>query len=206
MRIHAAAYVKAVCHASKHSFGAVNGVLLGLVHEEGNGRQEVEVVDVLPMLHQHTTLNMLAQMALSQADAYARSKDMRIVGYYHASARASSCELSGNGPLIADKIHSKCNGAVALVANFGKLARTGMADCRLFEPFKKGSDGKWKRSDEEIVMLPTEELAYQTAAEFVASGAHEALVDFDDHVADVSRDWLNEDLTRDIKHRFLPTQ
>ena len=69
MRLHTQAYAKAVCHASKHGFGAVNGILLGLVHE--GETDPVEVVDALPMLHQLTSLTMLSQAAMAQARALA---------------------------------------------------------------------------------------------------------------------------------------
>ena len=61
MRAHGVAYAKAVAHASKHGHSAVSGILIG-THTDG----EVEIVDVLPMMHTHTTLAMLPQIALAQ--------------------------------------------------------------------------------------------------------------------------------------------
>ena len=45
----------------------------------------------------------------------------------------------------------------------------------------------------------------QATASLIESGEHNSITDFDEHVANVSRDWFNHDLTTTIKQHLLPS-
>ena len=128
-----AAYVKMCLHAIKHPACCVLGLLVGKKKTEkerstGEERTLVEVVDAMPVMHRHTTLAPMMELALRQVDEEARRNGICIVGCYTAPeimhVRAlledgkkkdeDEEKIANSTMALADKIHATCNGACVL--------------------------------------------------------------------------------------------
>eukprot|EP00049_Salpingoeca_infusionum_P000829 m.42655 g.42655 ORF g.42655 m.42655 type:complete len:215 (-) comp10723_c0_seq2:1425-2069(-) len=131
------AYAKAVAHAAKFPDNAVNGVVIGTV--EGS---RVTVQDALPLMHTHLQLSMLVEAAMTQAVAYAESKQLQVVGYYHASKIASQMEMDTITKTIAERIREAQPNCVVLMLNGTRLASA--SDTALFDLYTPAKEaGKW---------------------------------------------------------------
>jgi hypothetical protein len=98
------AYVKAVLHACKFPYYAVNGVLIGYEAEN------VEIVDAIPLFHGHLSLIPLLEAALMQIDSSLDIKNknsnqqLQIVGYYFANEHEEDLTISSLHTSIVNKI------------------------------------------------------------------------------------------------------
>jgi hypothetical protein len=199
------AYVKTVLHALKHPTNAVSGVLVGKVAgsavdnanttENSEESFKVEIVDAVPLFHgQHGLLPML-ELALSQVEDYLslEKEGLVIVGYYHANERFDDYELSPLARRIAEHI-----------ARYTPQAGVLLLDNRLLGALKKGTNKKpvvqlytrdaargWRENGD---LTLKEATANSILADYISEKRQHALVDFDDHLADISKDWLNPDL------------
>lgn len=54
-------------------------------------------------------------VVMLQADAYARSQGLQLVGYYQANERIDDQELGPAGRKVADRIHSQTSNSAALL-------------------------------------------------------------------------------------------
>lgn len=60
------------------------------------------------------------------------------------------------------------------------------------------SDGKFRPLDaQKIVLNPSDVI--EVCSELLQQGAYEDLVDFDNHLDDISSDWMNHDVNRLIQ-------
>ncbi|KAG0704228.1 Metallo-dependent hydrolase [Suillus ampliporus] len=184
------AYLKIFFHAAKHPHLPVNGVLLG--------RQTSDVVvieDVIPLLHHWTSLSPMMEIGLDLAKGHAEAQDMTLVGYYQASERLDDTALAPVGERIAQKIRDQFNDAVAFVIDGDKL---GTGDPALLPYLPQPSTSFWRPY---VAQIP----AFTTGSNFSLANPdspsraitlvrdhnlHEKFGDFDDHLEDVTIDWL----------------
>lgn len=202
------AHVKTVLHALKHPSSAVSGVLVGTVSRVGsadgndagseNSADEsfkVDIVDAVPLFHgQHGLLPML-ELALSQVEDYctAQKEALVIVGYYHANERFDDYELSPLARRIGDHI-----------ARYTPQACVLLLDNRLLGALKKGTNKKpvvqlytrdatrgWRENGDLVLKEAT---ANSILIDYISEKREHLVVDFDDHLVDISKDWLNPNL------------
>lgn len=100
------AYCKVVLHTLKFPHASVSGALLGR-----RGGTQVEIVDALPMFHTTFVTASLLQVAFTQADAYAKTMDCEVCGYYTANEREVDNELSTMAKAVAGKVAANCEHA-----------------------------------------------------------------------------------------------
>lgn len=72
----------------------------------------VEVTEVVPLQHVHTTLSPYTELGLEMVDKYAEGKGMRVVGMY--IAREGGEGLGRTGEKILGKLKENYAGAFAL--------------------------------------------------------------------------------------------
>ena len=97
------AYNKAFLHCKKYSYTTVNGIFVGRANDKNN----IDVMDYIPLFHSHTLAPML-EVALLFIDEYLKgNKGLEIVGYFHANELLDDTELGANS--IACRIGSKIN-------------------------------------------------------------------------------------------------
>ncbi|TRM64182.1 hypothetical protein BD626DRAFT_494066 [Schizophyllum amplum] len=184
------AYLKVFFHCAKYPQRAVNGVLLGT--EAGN---EVQITDAVPLLHHWTHLSPMMEIGLDLATTYAASVGLQLVGYYQACERLEDTGLAPVGEKIARKIKAEFANAVALVID-GEQIGTGSAALIPYTlnsstsfwtrvasspaPFTEGSG--YRLTSPDIPLLAVKRVRQEQA--------EKKFGDFDDHLEDVTIDWL----------------
>lgn len=186
--------MKTLLHASRHSCTSVNGLLLGRLI----GQAEVEINDAVPLFHSPTVLGPCFETALVQVLQLAQSTSQEVVGYYEADPQVGEPELSSMGRKIGERFIEcglKCSIFVLDNLKFGEFIRS---DCELpFIIYGKSGD-RWKRTipaGEAALVCDSNSLSVKLNT-YLADKKHYRLVDFDDHLDDISRDWRNIDIFR----------
>ncbi|KAJ2411589.1 hypothetical protein GGF41_006321, partial [Coemansia sp. RSA 2531] len=110
------AYAKAVLHCAKYPWATVHGLFLA---EKKDGK--VRMVDAIPLAHNWTQLSPMFDVALQQAQVYAKTKGWSIGGYYVAYEDTESTQLSASGALLARAVSASNEGVVAFVIDAKKL-------------------------------------------------------------------------------------
>ena len=112
-----AAYVKSILHAARYPSCPILGLLLGRVSPTKPA--SITIVDALPLFHHHP-VGPLLEVALLQAEAYARSHsgggggEVSLVGVYCASAVYDRKEVSSVAQKVANKIADYGAGSVLM--------------------------------------------------------------------------------------------
>lgn len=164
VRVSPAAYTKMMMHASKHASWAVDGLCLGRIVGDA-----VEVDDVFPLFH-NGTLGPMLEAATSVAEKFGT-----VVGYYFANEHLEDAGL-GRAPTVGDGLGS----AVLL-----QISNKDLAD-----PSHHGLDLYVKDS----TWIPSRSINVpSTALNLFLSAIDDGLdvVDFDNHLNDVSKDFRN---------------
>lgn len=181
-----AAYNTLMLHAYKHAELAVNGILLG---REAGGT--VQVAKAVPLFHGITSLLPMLEVAMLQIDEYCASVDLTIVGYYHANERYADRELGHVARKIGERLQSRFNQAViALVDNRGMNSAPDKLPLFVFSL----AGNVWTPLAASAVELLAAGAAAPALEALVAAGAQHKLHDFDSHLDDVSRPWLDQKL------------
>ncbi|ORY05333.1 UPF0172-domain-containing protein [Basidiobolus meristosporus CBS 931.73] len=183
-----AVYSKIIFHAARYPHQLVNGVILG--KKSGSG---YTLVDVVPLFHQWTNLEPMLEVALRQIEIYSEQNGTAILGYYQANSGQDK-ELGPVGNKIANKIVEFEKDAVVLMVDNTKLSiatpQVALSSYTYQEKqwrhVKSGLDGgdgpiSFKLEAPEIV---------QKTAQLIGQRSHLLISDFDEHLEDVSKDWL----------------
>ncbi|KAJ2557755.1 hypothetical protein EV175_001157 [Coemansia sp. RSA 1933] len=186
------AYSKAVLHCAKYPWATVHGLFLA---EKKADR--IRVVDAVPLAHNWTSVAPMFDVALQQVQQYAKGKGLCVIGYYVAYEDARATQLSGSGSLLAKALVDADDSAVAFVVDAKKLGPGSgkaalvpyvFADSQwkeqsgAFAEAAKGTKGTSFVLENSRVLAATRKLVDERA---------EVLVfDFDEHMDNVSLDWL----------------
>ncbi|GFR53088.1 hypothetical protein Agub_g15782 [Astrephomene gubernaculifera] len=200
------ALLKVLAHAAKFPSNSVNGVLIGSCAEGGI----VEVQDAIPLCHTTLSLAPALEIGLAQVESYTNiAGSLEIVGYYQSDARFGPGDLSPLGRKIADKVSEHQSNAVVLVLDNKRLEQFCKAQAdNPFELFNKDGAKGWKRAG-------SAEAAESDAKLQVKGGdwkklreefftmfkqlKHRTLYDFEEHLDDAAKDWLNKNFSSTAK-------
>ncbi|KAL2650178.1 hypothetical protein R1flu_018306 [Riccia fluitans] len=193
------AYIKIVLHALKHQYSAVNGVLIGKVSGAGSGNEDgnskLEILDAVPLFHEQLGLLPMLELALTQVDEYlAGDKEgLVIAGYYHANERVDDYELSPLARKIGDHIARFCPQAGVLLLDNRLLGSIGKGASKkpVVQLYTKDAVRGWRVSGDILLKEPA---ANSILTDYISEKREQQVVDFDDHLQDISKDWLNPDL------------
>lgn len=191
--IHQNAYIKLVLHALNHRTSAVNGVLLGRSAATG-----VEIVDSVPLFHSQIGLLPPLEIALIMIEEYYGEKGLSIVGYFHANERYDDSELGSVAKNIGDHITRYFPQAAVLLLDNKKLEslHKGKDRSPVLQLYTKDASSSWKQagSDGSSQLVLKEPSANVVLLDYISSEKWKAITDFDDHLDDISKDWLNSEL------------
>jgi len=176
------AYTKIILHVAKYPHAVLNGVLLGTQKDS-----TVKIVDAVPLFHQHT-LNPMLDVAFSQIESYAASESLQIVGLYTTTL------VKGEVPEVAfkicDKIQSYQPSACLLLIEDTPLSPSQLATLL---HVKKSS--RWTSQQGNIHLHDsTPADVFQFISKLIANRTEQKLVDWDNHLDDCKRDWINSTL------------
>ncbi|XP_024439117.1 ER membrane protein complex subunit 8/9 homolog isoform X2 [Populus trichocarpa] len=167
------AYIKLVLHSLKHKTSAVNGVFVGSSCDDG-----VQIIDSVPLFHNHLGLLPPLEISLIMIEEYYGARDLGIVGYFHANERSDDVELGNVAKNIGDHIYRYFPQAAILLL----YTRDASKNWKL-----AGSDGGCQ-------LTTKEPAANAVLLDYISSKKWEDVVDFDDHLDDITKDWLNPEL------------
>lgn len=182
-------YAKILLHTSKYPHKAVNGVLLGGETVEDG---EVYVLDAVPLFHICLGLAPMLEVALARVDIYCKQSGLQIVGYYQANEHIYDNSPNAICYKIGEKICDQFNNAFILVVDNTKLSipcEEVACKCYVLQ------DNKWKQSDKDLSLDGGEETLSLTT-DLLDGKAYQSLVDFDNHLDDITQDWLNKDINK----------
>ncbi|KAF2299989.1 hypothetical protein GH714_006573 [Hevea brasiliensis] len=186
-------YIKLVLHALKHNSAAVNGVLLGRSTDD-----VVEITDSVPLFHNHLGILPPLEISLIMIGDYYSAQGLGIVGYFHANERSDDAELGNVAKNIGDHIYRYFPQSAILLLDKKKLEALPKGKDRspVMRLYTRDATKNWKlaRSDRGNRLILKEPAANIVLLDFVSSEKWQHLVDFDDHLDDISKDWLNPDL------------
>ncbi|EYU33720.1 hypothetical protein ABFS82_08G167500 [Erythranthe guttata] len=192
--IHQDAYIKLILHSLKHRSSAVNGVLIGRSSADGAA---VEIVDSVPLFHSQIGLLPPLEIALIMIEEYYGEKGLSVVGYFHANERYDDFELAGVAKNIGDHITRYFPDAALLLLDNKKLGDLSKGKDRspvLQLYTKDASTWKLAGSKGSNQLTIKEPSANTVLLDYISSEKWNEIVDFDDHLDDISKDWLNSEL------------
>ncbi|KAF9064339.1 hypothetical protein BDP27DRAFT_1472164 [Rhodocollybia butyracea] len=174
-------YFKIFFHAARHPHLQVNGVLLG---KSTSGT--VEIVDAVPLLHHWTSLSPMMEIGLDLAGKHAEELGLSLVGYYQACESLDTA-LVPVGEKVASKIKEGFGDAVALVIDGDKI---GSPDHAALIPYvAQTPSSSWRPFDAGTVKPFTAGSSFSLTSPTFRL-LHRKFGDFDDHLEDVTIDWL----------------
>eukprot|EP00892_Ulva_mutabilis_P001387 jgi/Ulvmu1/11249/UM073_0021.1 len=189
------AALKVLLHACRHPSSTVCGVFLG--REAGDA---TSVQDCIPLFHSNTAIGPCAESALWQVVELAKQRALSLVGFYEAEPQVSALnEDAQSAPrAMAEKLVSngcnKCNLFVMDNAKLGEFMDEKSGDMP-FHVLGKTSAGKWSRSaGVGPSSLKCDNGLPAVLKRQLAAKVHFSLHDFDDHLDNLQRDWLNSKL------------
>jgi len=185
------AYVKIFLHAAKHPHRPVNGVLLGMARSGS-----VTIEDSIPLLHHWTGLSPMMEIGLDLAKRHAESLGLLLVGYYQACERLDDKALAPVGEKVASKIREGFKDAIAYVID-GEMLGSGEAALLPYLPL--GTSTSWRPYSSGVpaftagssFTLASSDSPTRAIALVRDDHLHQNFGDFDDHLEDVTIDWLN---------------
>ncbi|CAD7006290.1 ER membrane protein complex subunit 8/9 homolog [Ceratitis capitata] len=187
------AYAKTIFHAAKYPHLAVNGVLLSEKVPKGN---TVQIVDAIPLFHQCLYLTPMAEVALTQVDAFADRENLVVAGYYVAPENYYDASVEKAPAVkIAEKL-LECNKNACLVVIDNKLMSQNHKQAALKVFNSNGENARWTKAN---YTLSQAKLTLQTVSELLQRGAMREVVDFDNHLDNPENDWTNPHFNRDLK-------
>ncbi|KAJ3336673.1 Esa1p-associated factor [Gonapodya sp. JEL0774] len=183
-KLNSKSYRKVILHATKFPYSTnVNGLLIG--KKSGSGEsQHTDILDAIPLFHTNVNLTPMLEIAVSQAEQYAVSIGLQIVGYYHAN-------LTDKAPsVVATKIASTLDqvlnsNVLLLMVDPSKLGAKSTDHAVV--PYTRDGTA-WKGAFDRFSVAE----AFPAAFEIASNRSHiEGLHDFDEHLDNLKLDWLS---------------
>ncbi|KAI7885129.1 UPF0172-domain-containing protein [Lichtheimia hyalospora FSU 10163] len=185
------AFALPLLHAAKHPEALVCGVLLGELNADGS----VNVKTGLPFFHHWTSMSPMLEIALQQAELAAKQLDLKVIGWYQANPRSKDNALHENAVRVANVIKKNSGDAIVFMVNNDKMGQLhDIKDGSVISPYIF-RENQWRGvkqafSKDSEVLLSYEE-TYPKVRGMFSSGSYNRLVDFDEHLEDVSLPWLD---------------
>ncbi|XP_011299909.1 ER membrane protein complex subunit 8 [Fopius arisanus] len=196
------AYCKIVLHAAKYPHCAINGLLLAK-HKKGEGKSsDVHIEDAIPLFHQCLHVSPMSEIALGLVDQFAMENGMDIAGYYLANELLNDMCTEKPGHRIADKIADNFGNAVMAVVDNREFTHNMGTNLLRISQYQ---DGVWKIQDKADIAYDDGEAIAGAIESLLREERYRQLIDFDNHLDNISLDWHNLELNKIIK-KTISTQ
>jgi len=188
------AYCKILMHCAKYPSCSLNGVLLTHKSDMKNGKP-TKFSDAVPMCHLNTGLSLVPEIALAQISGMVESAGLVISGVYHAHDNLKDNHVDVFSQKIADKVADNQEGALLLTVDSKRLALKIQNDGLIVR--HRTTEGHWKINENKL-KLEHESITLACASALVREGIFRELVDFDNHLDDITQDYINVELNMKI--------
>lgn len=187
------AYAKMILHAMKYPHCAVNGVLLSDPKKDLTKDTNLNVVNSIPLFHHSHYVTPMAEIAMLQIEAAAQAAGLVISGYYACSENFQQNTIDKcPGQKLAEKIAENHPYAYFFLMDNEKLIYS--EDTPALTVYQH-VDGKWKHKDDTLVHYLDISLL-NIVSDLITRGVYKELVDFDNHLDDLTLDWSNAGLDK----------
>ncbi|GLG99542.1 hypothetical protein R5R35_008365 [Gryllus longicercus] len=202
MKLSVRAYSKIILHAAKYPHCAVNGVLLAEDPKSKDSKKGkgLYITDAIPLFHICLQVTPMAEIALTQIDHMASNSGLIIAGYYLANENIKDVGIERAGPRIAEKIAENYSNAYLIVVDNQHLTLNMDSFAIVVSQYV---DGKWKTKERSSYTV--EKNALDVVAGLLQQRAYDELVDFDNHLDNISLSWKNphfNKLVEDLAETF----
>ncbi|XP_037085922.1 ER membrane protein complex subunit 8-like [Pollicipes pollicipes] len=174
------AYCKVIMHTAKYPHESVNGILVSKKDQDSSN--VIHFVDAIPLFHLSLGLSPMSEVALEQIESYCTGEDLKIAGYYQANEHYKNT----NPNFVANRICEK------IAERFGQVY-LAMVDNRRLSLDMTSPAIVIKNRDKSSVALESDDTCLAAAC-LVQNRSYRQLVDFDNHLDDVTADWRNLEL------------
>lgn len=183
------AYAIPLLHAAKFPSSAVCGALLGKNTADG-----VHVHSAVPYFHHWTTVTPMLEVALKQTEIYAKKNDLSIVGWYQGNARVDDTVLPERAIKVAETI-KKNNDDKAVLFLLNNKQMASLADGESAITPYVHIENQWRKVKEPFAVTTdeasfVEKDTYAKVRDLFNSSAYNRIYDFDEHLDNVSLNWL----------------
>lgn len=179
------AYSKLFLHLSKYPHLSCNGLLLARTDNE---RQKPHFTECIPLFHSSLSLAPSLEIALFQIDAYCEANDLKIAGYYQATENIHDNQPNLITLKIAEKLKENNPNALVFMVDNNKVHPSNKKVCFTTYQF---NDNRLKELNCNVKL---EEQTYEACFQLLKEKRFNDLVDFDQHLDDLSNDWRNSSL------------
>ncbi|KAI8643489.1 hypothetical protein BD408DRAFT_385359 [Parasitella parasitica] len=181
------AYVVPLLHAAKYPSSDVCGVLLGQNTSDG-----LLVKTAIPFFHHWTTVTPMLEVALKQTDIYAKKNDLSIVGWYHGNARNDDNVLPERAINVTETIKKNNQDQAIIFLLDNKQFISLDSDKSAITPFVF-VDNQWRKikeafNNDEVKFSDKD--TFSKVRNLFNSAAYNRIHDFDEHIDDISLNWL----------------
>ncbi|KAI9313103.1 hypothetical protein BX666DRAFT_1865025 [Dichotomocladium elegans] len=181
------AFALPLLHAAKYPDALVCGVLLGQIKTDGS----MEITTGIPFFHHWTSLTPMLEVALQQVMGAAKERKLKVLGWYQANTNLKDATIHESAIRVADAIKRNSGQAIVLIV---RSISTLYARSIIFAPPYIFHEKDWRPvkgafTKDSSVVLSYEE-TYPKVRGMFSSAQYQRLVDFDDHLEDVSKSWL----------------
>lgn len=183
------ALTKLQLHAAKYPHCGVNGVLLACKQEFIEDKV-LHFVDAVPLFHQALQLTPMLEVALLNIDLYCESNGLYVAGYYEAPKYLKQDkEIPGIFTCrVADKLKENFGESILVM-----LDNSAVPFNKSLKLYEQSSDRKWKSRPADVEF---EDGSEDIINDLLARHVHKEVIDYDDHLDDVSTHWLNRDVNQ----------
>ncbi|KAJ1897932.1 hypothetical protein LPJ66_003063 [Kickxella alabastrina] len=180
------AYSKAILHSAKYPWATVQGFFLAEKKDT-----KYRLIDAIALSHTWMQLTPMFDVALQQVQNYAQSLGLVIAGYYVANETPEAIQLSASSAQLAKTLLAINPDAVSFVIDVRKF-KTGEVPALVPFVFV---DAQWKEKEGAFSAKTAgfsleNNQALTTARILVEERAEVGVYDFDEHLDNVSLDWL----------------
>lgn len=205
MTVEEQALLKLILHSLKFPLSSCSGVVIGEISGD-----TVRIDDVVPINHTFTSLPGQMELALALIQNRLQEKATKdnqplskcsIVGYYQCNERRDDITLGPIEKKIANKVSTlAAGGGIVLMLDGCALEAcvSGSKEDRVpVLLLEKTVSSQWDARSDGVLQIPClgtgEWLA--TLKKSVQNGVHSDLVDFEDHMEDIHKDFVFQTIT-----------
>ncbi|KAI5055391.1 hypothetical protein GOP47_0028912 [Adiantum capillus-veneris] len=159
----------------------------------------VGTVDVSLDFRLYSRSYSILELGIVDEHLSAENGGLQIVGYYHANERFDDFELSPVARKIGDHIARYCQKAVILLLDSNQLAVLPKSNSSkpAMQLYLRDTNRVWKHAGQggTVAELVSQERSSNSLLKaYMEEGRHQSIVDFDEHLDDISKDWMNQSL------------
>lgn len=189
------AYTKMIMHAAKYPHCAVNGLLLAKASNVKTNPNHLIFTDCIPLFHQTQGLTPMLEVAFTQIETRCQAAGLVIAGFYHANERLRDVSVDVFSQRIADKIADHSVNACLVTIDNKRLGMVMESHALIVQ---QHVDGKWRHKDKTQLVLEHDSDTLDCASALVQKKIQKDLVDFDNHLDDLTLDYLNVEVNMEI--------